>query len=67
MTSQGELFSTTREIKDFQSCVVPTCDKLGVGGSKSNATNGFVVCLNLLDIVKVWLPVFDDTVLVSGD
>jgi hypothetical protein len=65
VTSQSSFFRTACKVKDFQCCVISAGDKLRVCWSKGNSTDSLTVSLNLLDVVEVRLPVFDDTVLIG--
>lgn len=54
-----------REVENLQRRVVGCCDKLGVRRAERDVSDGILVAADALDVVEVWLPVFDHTFVVG--
>jgi len=66
MSRKHRLFYTTGKVKNLYCSVVTSRREFAVRWGKYQSSDCFVVSLNLLDIVKIRLPVFNDAVLIGG-
>lgn len=58
---------THGKVEDLEGRVVTGSDKLGVVGAVGEVSNGVGVSVDALNVVEVWLPVLDDSVMVGRD
>ncbi|KAI6772643.1 hypothetical protein HG530_003601 [Fusarium avenaceum] len=52
------------KVKDLEGRVVAGGDKLGVAWAEGKISNRIGMCVDALDIVEVWLPVFDNSIMI---
>jgi hypothetical protein len=67
MARQGGFFDATGKVEYLDCGIVAGRGKLCIRGGKGQSSDGFIVSLNLLDVVEIGLPILDDAILVGRD